>query len=303
MASLIQRFCRLTFEESLRLCVSTTDRLLCSTHKKNSSFIKGALRMQSLSSALRVRKALRKFLLKTHPDFFEGKALQKASNENGLKLINSLVDAATATSDEAASSSLQLPPVVKIKMHYRNDDRPPFEFHVVVPPLSRQKAKQFSSETLAKMLVAAGEALPDLETDWNKEAKRDEWVTLAALDGEGLKREMLTESFMLDPPRNPKDGMGATTQRAWQAKVVEARLVFWKSRTVIHPRVKLFESHDALREMEIFAREQTALFFRVYDFPVMIVPPDFAPGSTDPIPPPGMCECIFFVIVDANIFR
>ena len=246
--------------------------------------------MQALSSALRVRKALRKFLLKTHPDFIDSDPSRRAVNEQGLKVINSLVDAATSSdiSPSSSSSVSQLPSVIKIKMHYRGEsDRPPFDFHMVVPPSAARNSKEFCSDALTRMLVAAGEAQPDLQSDWHKDAKREEWVTLAALDGEGLKREMLTESFMLDPPRRAKDGMGSTTKRQWQAKVVEARILFWRSRTSVHPRVKLFESQDTLRELEVFAREQTALFSRVYDLPVMIVPADFAPGSTDPMPPPG----------------
>jgi hypothetical protein len=185
--------------------------------KKRNKFV--PTMMGSLSSALVVRKALRKFLMKTHPDFFDADMLRKSSNEQGLKLINSLVDAATTDTSQSAPA-LQLPPVVRIKMHYRNQpDREPFEFQLAVPPsLSGRTSQDFSSEALVKMLIAAGEAPPDLASDWNKGAKREEWVTLAALDADGLKKEMQLESFMLDPPRRARDGMGATTKVRKQKK-------------------------------------------------------------------------------------
>ncbi len=238
-----------------------------------------------MNSTLRVRKALRQFMLKTHPDFFaSGDPAKRAANEQALSLVNSLVDGATATK----RFSGQLPPVLRITAHYRGaEDAPPFQFQMAVPPaLERggvEAIRKFCSDALLRMLVAAGEAKAE-DSGWNKAAKRDEWVVLAALDSDGLKREML-ETFMRNPPRRPGEHAGASTKEELAEKATRARLAYWKKRVVVHSAVKLFESEEAIAMLEAFGRKHPSLLARIHDLPVMIVPAAWAAGAF--VPPPG----------------
>jgi hypothetical protein len=76
--------------------------------------------MKALSSALTVRKGLRKLLLKTHPDFFGEDKAKQTVNEQSLASLNALVDGATRKSE--GSTPTPLPRVIKLQMHFREGE-------------------------------------------------------------------------------------------------------------------------------------------------------------------------------------
>lgn len=231
-----------------------------------------------LQSAQRVRKALRQFLLKTHPDFFEADKDRRIDNERSLTMINSLLDGATADT-KASLPSLSLPPVIQVTMHYREANKTPFSHRIIVPSHmmttnDAEAKKQFCAEALLQMLVAAGEASPS-DAGWQKKAERSEWIVLPSLDLEGLKRDMMKQSLSLDPPRLKSDPMGATTQHDWDKKVLERRLHFWLSRAIVHSSVKFFDSDECLKMLRTFAIKFPHWLNQMYDLPVMVVPPSW----------------------------
>jgi hypothetical protein len=237
----------------------------------------------NMNSALRVRKALRKFLLKTHPDFFEsGDAVKKAANAQALALINVLVDGAT-TGDR---QSVRLPPVLRLTAHYRAglEQEQPFRFQLPVPAslerASTEAVRSFCSQALLQLLVEAGEAQPE-DTGWEREAKRDEWVVMAGMDAEGLQRAMFN-TFMRDPPRDPREHSGARTDAEMARKVHEARRNYWLERTMMHAALKLFESEAALATLRQMADHNSALLTRLCDLPLLVVPPTWFEATRAP---------------------
>ena len=117
------------------------------------------------------------------------------------------------------------------------------------------------------MLVAAGEAKPE-DANWSGEARREEWVVLAGMDAEGLRREMLKETFLQDPPRSGRGKkMGETDKKKLREKAIEAQTRFWMRRVMVQRDVKLFESHQALAMLSSFARQYPEYFLRVFHLP------------------------------------
>jgi hypothetical protein len=84
-----------------------------------------------------MRKALRRLLLKTHPDFFSHPqdATRKVDNERSLSVINALMDGASSeTVAGLTATTVQFPsPVLPITLHYRKPGTLTVRHDIVVP--------------------------------------------------------------------------------------------------------------------------------------------------------------------------
>ena len=222
-----------------------------------------------------MRRALRSFLLKTHPDFFAARPSERALNEKSLAALNALVDGATASE----GSKLSLSGTLRIEMHYRNDQDGDalFRHEELVP---RHPSPEWAEEALMRVLVAAGEASPSDASAWSRdgrarEAARSDWKTLAALDAEGL-RQAVGETFMRDPPRRKSDAVRHTTASTWDAHVLNLRLNDWfEKRVWALPGVGSLDRASCEQTLRRVASQQPTMTF----VPTLIVPPAWKPAT------------------------
>ena len=230
--------------------------------------------MARFYSAGNVRKALRKFLMKTHPDFFERDADKRLVNEKGLSSINALFDGATTKKEHAGGSRNQLPASIEVLMHYKDGNKDPFTFKIRVPSKFQKGAvdaedlKKFCSKALLDLLVAAGEAEPT-DSTWSEDVQPEEWGTFEQVARSDLMGSM-KDHFFRCPPLHDSDPV-SMSETDWAKRTLDMRTDYWMSRMIISSNIPFLEVDQAKSMMRDFCSSYPRLLNLVYDFPVILV--------------------------------